>query len=63
MCFLTTPLYEHPYNGINRWYNQYFQKKKGGEKMECITVYNELGEEVKIVISDYIYQVLAEDEE
>ena len=31
--------------------------------MECITVYNELGEEVKIVISDYIYQVLAEDEE
>ncbi len=31
--------------------------------MECITVYNELGEEVKIVISDYIYHVLTEDEE
>ena len=31
--------------------------------MECITVYNELGEEVKIVISDYIYQVLTEDGE
>lgn len=31
--------------------------------MECITVYNELGEEVKIVISDYIYQVLTEEEE
>ena len=31
--------------------------------MACITVYNELGEEVKIVISDYIYQVLTEDEE
>ena len=29
--------------------------------MECITVYNELGEEAKIVISDYIYQVLDEE--